>query len=176
MAIIAGIDPGINGAFSLLDTENASLTIHDMPYFEYTTVRTKKKIDPYTITKILKSCKVSSIMLEEIASSPQMGVVSAFSFGEGNGIILGVAAALEIPVTLVKPSQWKKTLRVPADKRAAVQRAAQLFPAATRAFSGPRGGVFDGRAESALLALLGALEISSAPKESVALQGVNPPL
>ena len=38
---------------------------------------------------------------------PKQGVSSTFKFGQGVGIIHGVAGALRLPVTLVTPNQWK---------------------------------------------------------------------
>lgn len=172
MAYIVGIDPGISGALTFLNVTTAEMFIIDMPIFEYDTTKTRKKTDPYTLVRALTSVQVKDVYIEDIASSPQMGVTSAFTFGEGKGILLGIAAALGIPVTLVKPAQWKKVMRTPADKRAAVQRASQLFPAAAKLFVGTRGGVLDGRAESALIALYGALEQGKTPDKPVTVIGV----
>lgn len=163
MSCIVGIDPGNAGALAFLDPENARMRIVDMPTFEFETTRKRIKIDPYSIVREIEAQPVANLYLEEVFASPQMGVVSAFSFGEGKGIILGAAAARGVPVTEVKPANWKKVMRVPADKRAAVQRASQLFPAVSPLFKGPRGGVFDGRAEAALIALFGAMELGRVP-------------
>ena len=143
------------------------MRIVDMPTFTYTTTKERNKVDPYAIARALQEQRLSHVYIEEVNASPQMGVVSAFSFGEGKGILLGAAAALNVPVTLVKPTNWKKIMRIPADKRAAVQRATQLFPHVATLFKGPRGGVFDGRAEAALIALFGAMELGRAPTSPV---------
>jgi len=169
MTVICGIDPGLQGALAFLDTDNCRMWIADMPIFEYETTKTRKKVDPYSIARFMTAQPLSHVYLEEVNASPQMGTVSAFSFGEGKGILLGVAAALGVPLTHVKPNQWKKMMKVPADKRAAVQRSSQLFPACVPLFKGPRGGVFDGRAEAALVALYGAMELGRAPTKPVTL-------
>jgi hypothetical protein len=143
------------------------MRIVDMPTFEYETTKRRVKIDPFGISRSLTEQPVSNLYIEDVNASPQMGVVSAFSFGEGKGILLGAAAALGIPTTLVKPTQWKKQMRVPADKRATVQRASQLFPAIASQFKGPRGGVFDGRAEACLVALYGAMEVGRTPTKPI---------
>lgn len=167
--VICACDPGLSGAFAFLDPENARMRIVDMPTFEFETTRKRVKVDPYAIVREMNAQPVASLYIEDVAASPQMGVVSAFSFGEGKGILLGVAAANGTPITQVKPAQWKKMLRVPADKRAAVQRASQLFPAVSPLFKGPRGGVFDGRAEAALIALFGAMELGRVPTAPVTI-------
>lgn len=138
-----------------------------MPTFEFTTTKTRIKVDPFAVVREMQAQPLANLYMEEVNASPQMGVVSAFSFGEGKGVLLGVSAAMGVPTTLVKPTQWKKQMRVPADKRAAVQRASQLFPAVAHLFKGPRGGVFDGRAEAALIALYGAMELGRSPTSPV---------
>lgn len=167
--VICACDPGLSGAFAFLDPERAVMRITDMPTFEYETTRKRVKVDPYAIVREMNVQPVSNLYIEDVAASPQMGVVSAFSFGEGKGILLGVAAANGVPITQVKPAQWKKLMRVPADKRAAVQRASQLFPAVSALFKGPRGGVFDGRAEAALIALFGAMELGRVPTAPITI-------
>lgn len=167
--VVLGVDPGLQGALAFFDPENARMRIIDMPTFEFETTRKRVKVDPYTIVREMQAQPISNFYLEEVAASPQMGTVSAFSFGEGKGILLGAAAAQGVPITQVKPAQWKKLMRVPADKRAAVQRASQLFPAVSSLFKGPRGGVFDGRAEAALIALFGAMELGRSPTAPVTI-------
>jgi hypothetical protein len=173
MTCIIGCDPGNKGAIAFLDPENNRMRIVDMPTFEFETTRKRVKVDPYSIVREMTAQPVANFYLEEVNASPQMGTVSAFSFGEGKGILLGVAAAIGVPTTQVKPTQWKRQMRVPADKRAAVQRASQLFPAVSHLFKGPRGGVFDGRAEAALVALYGAMELGRAPTAAVTLWEID---
>lgn len=167
--MICGIDPGNKGALAFIDPVANTLQVVDMPIFEWETTRVRKKVDAYAVTRLFQELKPTHIYMEEVWSSPQMGAVSIFSFGLGRGILEGVAAALEIPMTQVKPAQWKKEMRVPADKRAAVQRASQLLPSAAKAFFGPRGGVMDGRAEAGLLSLYGCLELGQTPTKPVLL-------
>lgn len=171
MTTIVGIDPGNNGALAFLDTKACKVRIVDMPTFEFETTKKRVSIDPYGIVAEMQQQEVAHVYLEEVFASPQMGVVSAFNFGDGKGCIRGIAAALGVPLTQVKPQKWKKDMHVPADKRAAVQRASQLIPGAAPHFKGPRGGIYDGRAEAALLALYGALELGCAPTSPVTLQG-----
>lgn len=169
MTVIVGCDPGNNGAFAFLDVSNNTIQIFDMPTIEFETTKTRVKIDEYAIVSLLQRCDIYHIYMEEVFSSPQMGVTSAFNFGEGKGKIEGIAAALSIPITQVKPARWKKDMRVPADKRASVQRASQLIPSAAPTFKGPRGGLMDGRAEAAILALYGALELGHSPSAPLQL-------
>lgn len=165
--IILGIDPGNTGGLALIDPKRALIHIIDMPTFEFFTTKNRVKLDPYGVTRALSLVPISCAYIEDVHSSPQMGVVSAFNFGEGKGILLGCLAALGIPVTPVKPAVWKKTMRCPADKKATVMRASQLLPDVAHLFKGPRGGVYDGRAESALLGLYGALDLGLTPSATI---------
>lgn len=167
MTTILGIDPGNSGALAFLNYEDATIRIVDMPTFEFTTTKNRTEIDRFGVTSEIKAQPLEHVYMEEVFSSPQMGVTSAFNFGRGKGMLEGVVAALEIPMTQIKPAKWKKDLHVPADKKAAVARASQLIPGAASHFRGPRGGTLDGRAEAALLALYGALELGRNPKEAL---------
>lgn len=168
-----GIDPGNEGAIAFLDTEACTLDVYDMPLFEWETTRRRKKVDQYALAEMFATHDPIHAYVEEVWSSPQQGVVSAFSFGLGRGIIEGVLAAQGIAMTQPKPAKWKKEMRAPADKKASVQRASQLLPGASGAFRGPRGGTLDGRAEAALLALYGALELGHTPTQPVQLLSIN---
>lgn len=170
MPTICGCDPGNSGAFAFIDTDDCTIQLYDMPTFEFETNKKRVAIDAYSIVTFLQHHNPSHFYLEEVHASPQMGVVSAFKFGEGKGILEGINAALGIPLTQVKPARWKKDMRVPADKRAACQRASQLIPNAAPYFKGPRGGILDGRAEAALLALYGALELGCNPTAPITVK------
>jgi len=166
--MLVGIDPGLNGAIAFLDPDACEIRILDMPVNEFVAgKKNKSEIDPYGIAGAFRDQGIAHVYIEEVFSSPQMGVVSAFNFGEGKGMVRGVIAALGIPMTQVKPQKWKKDLRVPADKKGAVKRAVELIPDAAPKFKGPRGGLYDGRAEAAMIALYGAFDLGRTPTRPV---------
>ena len=68
--------------------------------------------------------------LEQVSSSPQMGVVSAFSFGNGFGHIEMALTAAGIPFTRVRPQVWMKALNclTKGIKNVTKQYAQELFP------------------------------------------------
>jgi hypothetical protein len=49
-------------------------------------------------------------VLEHVHSSPQMGVKSAFTFGQSFGHVLGILDANEVPYLLVRPQKWQKDM------------------------------------------------------------------
>jgi crossover junction endodeoxyribonuclease RuvC len=75
-----------------------------------------------------------------------------FGFGRSLGVVEGVLAALNVPVTYVAPATWTKALGKAAGKDASRQRAIELFPAMSEHFKRVKD---DGRAEAALIAMWG---------------------
>lgn len=157
MTRILGIDPGVSGALCLLDTELWTLAITDMPL--EAGVKGKNKVSSGGLIAAIRACDPDHAFLEDVSASPQMGVTSAFSFGDGFGCTRTAITAHDATLWLVRPQVWKPALKVPKDKKQATTRAAQLFPDARKILYGPRGGAFDGRAESALIAFYGALTL-----------------
>lgn len=70
-------------------------------------------------------------VLEHVRSSPQMGVVSAFTFGRGFGWLEVALTACGIPYKEVTPATWMKSLSclTKGDKHITKIKAQQLFPA-----------------------------------------------
>jgi len=68
--------------------------------------------------------------IEFVHSSPQMGVVSAFSFGNGYGHLEMALVCAEIPFERVRPQKWQKDLQclTKGDKNVSKARAQELFP------------------------------------------------
>jgi crossover junction endodeoxyribonuclease RuvC len=156
--IIAGIDPGLTGAFSRFDAATGALIdVIDMPVLELIkTGRTSQTVDPYGVTALLRrDCE--HIFIETPQSRPGQSTQSTAKTFVGFGIIIGVIAALDIPMTSVSAQKWKHSLRVPASKDSARLRASELI----------RGGSMhwplkkhDGRAEAALIGLWGLRQLN----------------
>jgi len=68
--------------------------------------------------------------LEQIHSSPQMGVVSSFTFGNGFGHLEMALTAAGIPFERVRPQVWQKAMgcMTRGDKNVSKRRAQELFP------------------------------------------------
>jgi len=64
------------------------------------------------------------------ASSPQMGVKSAFSFGNSYGFVTGLLVAHRIPFELFTPTKWQTAMkcRTGGDKNITKAAAQRLFP------------------------------------------------
>lgn len=151
-----GIDPGLQGAIALYNPANNSLLIHDMPYFLMTIGKTRKKrLDGVTIQHMLKGFKdvgAQMACIEAQNPRPRQSAQSVYATGWGAGLLYQACVSLLIPMEHVPPSVWKRIIKAPKEKPAAVARANELFPESAHLFRGPRGGIMDGRAEAAMIA------------------------
>lgn len=68
--------------------------------------------------------------LEQVHSSPQMGVTSAFTFGNGFGHLEMALTAANIPFERIRPQVWQKAMGclTGGDKNVSKRRAQELFP------------------------------------------------
>lgn len=124
---IIGIDPGKHGAINLL--QNGSLGL----------LTSLEGIKPQDLPLLftgpgLGSWPVDGVFIEDVHASPQQGVVSAFTFGKGFGMLLA-ACYMAFPadkVHLVRPATWQAALGCMAggDKGKLFERAKQEFPGA----------------------------------------------
>jgi crossover junction endodeoxyribonuclease RuvC len=71
-----------------------------------------------------------------------------FSFGRSLGIIEGIIAAYNIPVTFVTPGVWTKGIGRGAGKDASRARACELYPSHQQRFARVKD---DGRADAVLI-------------------------
>ena len=147
MVILLGIDPGFKGALAFLDTSTRLVAAHAMPTEKRSNGKTY--LDAPATARLIESTGPDEAWIEDVYSSPQMGVTSAFSFGEGKGVLVGVLAALRVPVRLVAPSVWKGKMGLTSDKDSTKRFARALFAKSTLST--------EGKCEAALIAQYGAL-------------------
>jgi hypothetical protein len=93
------------------------------------------------------------VFIDRAQAMPTQGVKSMFTCGRTFGVALGVLAALQLPYMVVSAAQWKRSLRVPANKDGARLRATELLPHVAHPW---RRKCDHGRSEGSLLALYGA--------------------
>lgn len=131
--ILIGIDPGAMGAVGFLDTRTRRAWGEVVDTKDGHALR--DLLDAYEFGSHDDGSKAQAVV-ERVHSSPQMGVKSAFSFGESFGVIRGVLCALNIPHTFVTPAAWyavalagRARPKKPAEKKKAVLAAArEQFP------------------------------------------------
>lgn len=172
MPIIAGIDPGTNGAVALYDTDSHRLvSVEDIPSWYQTVGKKKRKrIDTVGLMELfdmLNVMGVELVVLEAVGGRPRQSASSGFVFGYTVGLIYMCCMYSKIMVETVPPQKWKKLLGVPGkqgnkDKEAKKQavgdilnRADQLFPHDRGLFKTERGAIRMDRVDAAFLAKFG---------------------
>jgi crossover junction endodeoxyribonuclease RuvC len=154
--MILGIDPGLNGALAFFDYEKGQLTVFDMPVHEVErNGKAKREVSPQRLAMLVRGIDVRRAIVEKVAARPGQGVTSMFAFGRSFGVVEGVLAALNIPVTYVTPQQWRKAMQVREGKDGSRQRAAELLPKYADQFALKK---WDGRAEAALISYWGTIK------------------
>lgn len=145
-----GIDAGLHGALSILDAEGNLLRVIDTPTFANHLNR--RDYNVAEMLDLIDEAKPCRAVLEVQQAFPKQGGVSNFTTGHGYGLWHGLLVGRGVTLDLVRPKDWKKALGLPvgATKDESVALAARLFPSGD--FTGPKGGLKDGRAESALIA------------------------
>jgi len=119
--IFAAIDPGAVHA--------AIAVFHDATPMFVDDLRTVKgMLDGAAFAGALSDMKVERLVVENVHAMPKQGVASTFKFGQGVGIIHGVAGALRLPLTLVTPGQWKTFHGLRSDKEASRALAIRKWP------------------------------------------------
>ena len=124
---ILGIDPGLNGAWSIY-VSPWSVYVYDLPT---TGEGTKRRIDDVWFADELRKWDISHANVELVHTMPGQGVASSGRFMQAFGTILGVLGALKIPRELISPQRWKKHYSlIGADAEGSRQKAIDLFPGA----------------------------------------------
>ncbi len=122
-----GIDPGVSGGLAAIDETGLVLYAAKMPATEHDLLMELRGVLAEPRRRRARA------LLERAGASPQMGVVSAFTYGKVYGAILMALAATAIPFDQVAPAVWQKALgcRSGGDKNVTKRRAQQLFPTHT---------------------------------------------
>lgn len=156
---IIGIDPGLSGAVACLDVVPGGfdvLQVLDCPVFR--PAKGSASVNDAELARLLRGMCVAPAyaFLERAQAFPRMGGSGAFNYGANYGCYRGILATLGIPLTLASPAKWKQVLRVSKDKDMCRRRASELFPRHAEHFARKKD---DGRAEAALIAWYGALQL-----------------
>jgi hypothetical protein len=128
--IIVAIDPGANGGVAW-EGPNGLIAAENLPSI------------PADLVDMLSSILTEGpvvVYMEEVGGytgGEGMPGSSAFNFGKGFGVILGICAALRLPIELVRPQKWQKALSLGNStgmtktqwKNKLKDKACQLYPA-----------------------------------------------
>ena len=151
-----GIDVGNNGAIALI-VDGRLERVEDMPIVEIQRGKSvKRQVSAQALVGIIKDMQPTHAAVEKVASMPNQGVASMFAFGRSAGVIEGVLAALEVPVSYVQPAVWARTMNKGYGKDASRHRAMELHPDKQEWFKLVK---HDGRAEAVLIAMWGMKQL-----------------
>ena len=129
--IIIGIDPGINGAISIIENKKI-LEVYDTPTM-IDGKKNKRQINSAQVTNIIKerlnTDKEVVVVVEHVNAMPGQGVTSMFNFGQSFGVIKGICAALNLPIYFVRPTKWKKYFNlIKTNKDASRTKVIEVYP------------------------------------------------
>lgn len=123
--IYVGVDPGKGGGIGFIRESDDGTRI------SFAWKMPKTPTDLVTSFASLRAQALEAYaVLEFVHSSPQMGVRSAFSFGQSFGQLESALAAAKFSVEVVRPQVWQKSLGCMSkgDKNVTKRRAQSLFP------------------------------------------------
>ena len=129
--IIIGIDPGINGAISIIENKKI-IEVYDTPTM-IDGKKNKRQINSAQVTNIIKerlnTDKEVIVVVEHVNAMPGQGVTSMFNFGQSFGVIKGICAALSLPIYFVRPAKWKKLFNlIKTNKDASRTKVIEAYP------------------------------------------------
>ena len=123
---IIGIDPGASGGIAW--THEDGIRVEKMP----DTMQGEWELIAYIVNDSAMIYRHTEFKayLEQVHSSPQMGVKSSFTFGNGFGHLEMALTAAGIPFERVRPQVWQKSLgcMTGGDKNVSKRKAQELFP------------------------------------------------
>lgn len=121
---IIGIDPGSQGGIAWITdgkpcVEKMPDTLQDLWELVQSIVLSPPSYNKHAVA-----------FIEQVYSSPQMGVKSAFTFGNGFGHLEMALTAAGIPFERVRPQVWQKALgcMTKGNKNITKRKAQELFP------------------------------------------------
>ena len=157
---ILGIDPGLYGAlaFVQLVAGTPRVEVFDMPIVSKQVNNiSRSRIDKHALADLIANRihTLRCVVIEDVHALPKDGPVQAFTFGYGLGLLHGICQVYDLSVVNVPPNVWKSKYGLNADKHKSRAVASRFFPHNASVWSRAKD---DGRAEAALLGLLGFTE------------------
>lgn len=120
---VLAVDPGVTGAVALRHgtPPHAATRLLDMP-------TVGSDVNGHAVAELLHNWHPDVVVVEVQQAMPKQGVASTFRTGCNYGTVLGVVAALGIPVVHVRASEWTRALHVGSDKERHRRLAIDTYP------------------------------------------------
>jgi crossover junction endodeoxyribonuclease RuvC len=133
MTCVIGIDPGLSGGMAIYDISAKKLVeVRPLPVDVVQNGRYKDRVfNEHEFATMLadavESHDVQLVVIEKVHSSPQMGVASAFKFGDNYGLVRMAATIYAPRVEYVTPQRWKARMMLGFDKKQSLAMARKMF-------------------------------------------------
>jgi len=148
---IIGIDPGVEGAFALLE-DNELCNVWDIPTYGD---GAKRRLNVHYFACLIRNQNAHWAFIERAQAMPGQGSSSGFLYGRVTGALEAAVMLCALPLELVEASKWKKHFGLKGgDKEASRLKALMLFPQAGEMLARKKDHQ---RAEAALIALYGSI-------------------
>ena len=158
--VILGIDPGLYGALAFVELVGGTprVEVFDMPIVaKQVNNISRSRIDKHALADLIANRvhTLRCVVIEDVHALPKDGPVQAFTFGYGLGLLHGICQVCDLSVVNVPPHVWKSKYGLNSDKHKSRAVASRFFPHNASVWTRAKD---DGRAEAALLGLLGFTE------------------
>lgn len=157
--MILGVDPGIKGAWALLDERGHLGEADHFP------IGADDEIDAAELKLVWEeNGPIEHAYVERVGTmgsfknGRRQGIAGMFAFGRRYGTVLAVLQVMGIPYTLIEPRVWKGATGVSSDKGTSLAAARGLWPGAEGLLRRVKD---EARAEAALIARFGRLSTYS---------------
>jgi len=124
--IFCGIDPGVDGAVAVINTDTGFVTVDDLPTGPH-------GIDPVALQDELRIWGIRSVHLEDNRANGRNGSLANFSMGRSEGLIVAAVLCAGIPLWRVRPVEWQRAVglsnvKAAERKEASRLRAREMYP------------------------------------------------
>jgi hypothetical protein len=159
--LVGGVDPGQAGGISVVDALSERIVLSvPMPTFAKTiNKKQRRRLDMTALDDLLQFLVDLGVLFLTVENVGVGFGTGGREVGEHVGILRALAYKAGMPIEYVAASKWKKVMLAPADKKESFYRAEALFIRDRAMIRGERGGIADGKAESAMIALYGCRHI-----------------
>lgn len=109
--LFAGVDPGLNGGITIIDTDGKIIFKTVMPILELKNgKKIKKECNGKVILDIILNYCPKIVGIESQQAFPRQGVSSTFKTGRGFGLLEGIMIGSKTPYVLIRPQEWQKEM------------------------------------------------------------------
>ena len=121
--LFVGVDPGKTGAVAVVDEHGEPQWVDDIP-------RIGGELDAKAFAEMLRESRnlIACAAIERTQALPQTPRSVCHSLGMSEGMALAGLLMLDVRIVRPRPAEWKRVMRIPADKAKAKEMAEMMFP------------------------------------------------